>query len=111
MFKKILGVILGISCFAGIVSWVSAKPAAMEYPVLLQVTAVQGLGHDEQSDREEGYLVCLKNSQGFVYRVHTEDGDLELGDFYVCIVSDNGTLAVYDDTVVQMKYTRVDLFE
>lgn len=105
VFGVILGLIIAVPAFA------SVKPAAREYPALLRVTAVQGMGHDDLSDQKAGYLVCLKDAHGFVYRVHTDCGDYNIDEYYSCIMSDNGTAGIADDTVVDMRYVRVDLFE
>lgn len=112
MAKKVLSVLWGIT-IGLVVSFVGVQartPENNQYPALLQVTAVQGLGYDDASDLKEGYLVCLKNQHGFVYRVHIDCGDFTVGEFYSCIMDDAGTEKIMDDTVIKMYYTRVDLF-
>lgn len=108
IINVILGVILGLSVAIPVLAH---KPAAREYPTLLQVTAVQGLGHDDESDMQEGWLVCMRNAHGYIYRVHTDCGDYSVGEYYTCIMDDNGTQQIFDDIVVDMQFVRVDLFE
>lgn len=111
MKKNIISILTGIMVSGVLACPLCHRPLQENtYPVLLQVTAVQGLGHDDASDIHDGYLVCLKNAHGFVYRVHMEDGDMELGDYYSCIMSDNGTPQIMDDIVIDYKYERPDLF-
>lgn len=112
MKRNIMSILAGIMVSGVLVCPFCHRPMQENtYPVLLQVTAVQGLGHDDASDAEEGYLVCLKNCHGFVYRVRMDDGDFAIGDYYSCIMSDNGTACIYDDIVVDYKYERPDLFD
>lgn len=112
MRKQIISILTGIMVSGTVICPFCHRPMnESTYAALLQVTAVQGLGHDDASDMEEGYLVCLKNCNGFVYHVHMEDGDFELGDYFSCIMGDNGTPEIMDDIVIDYKYERPDLFE
>lgn len=112
MRTKTLKAILIIISAVLFVSWVVSvrQPKHNTYPVLLQVVAVQGLGNDDASDAEEGYLVCLKNCHGFTYRIKTDCGDFDLGDYYVCVMDDMGTAKIMDDQIIDYKYERPDLF-
>lgn len=113
MRNNILSILAGLAVSGMVVCPMcgSRRQESTQYPALLQVTSVQGLGHGQEPDWEAGFLVCLTNSHGFSYRYHAEDGDLEVGDFYACIMDDNGTEWIYDDTVVDLRYVRPDLFE
>lgn len=103
MRKKVLSFILGVLgglviCSCGL----SDKRDEHQYPRLLQVCSAQ---------EDDGILyVWLKDCNGFTYKTVMEDLDFELGDFYDCIMSDSATAAIYDDTIVNMRYSRPDLF-
>lgn len=103
MRNKILSFILGILgglaiCLCGL----HDQRTESQYPRLLQVVAAQ---------EDDGILyVWLRDCNGFTYKNIMDDLDFELGDFYDCILSDNGTAAIYDDTIVSMRYSRPDLF-
>lgn len=112
MRTKIISALLGaVLTLAVAIPALTHKPAARTYPALLRVTAVQGLGHDDASDLEAGFLVCLRNEHGFIYRIHTGCGDYNIDEYYCCTMDDNGTAKIIDDVVLDMRYVRVDLFE
>lgn len=107
MCKKVFKAILGLLSVAGAVfigTGFTHKPVAGTYPVLLQVVSCEGTVQD-------GFTVRLRNCHGFIYTVTWEDGDCDTGDFYTCIMDDNGTSVIYDDTVIDAKYERPDLFK
>lgn len=112
MRSKVISALFGaIFGFVLIIPSLVPRPAAGTYPTLLKVSAVRGLGHGDLSDLEAGWLICLKDAHGHVYKVHADSGDYDIGEYYCCTMSDNGTAKIMDDTVIDMRYVRVDMFE
>lgn len=106
MRSKVVRTVLGLLSVAGVAFAgmdFTHKPVPKTYPVLLQVVSCEGTVQD-------GFTVRLRNCHGFVYTVTWEDGDMDAGDFYTCIMDDNGTSCIYDDIVIYARYERVDLF-
>lgn len=103
MHRILVGAVLGLLTACGIGFVGTYKPVTHTYPTLLQVVSCEGTVQD-------GFTVRLRNCHGFVYTVTWEDGDMDTGDFYTCIMDDNGTSCIYDDIVIYAKYERVDLF-
>lgn len=105
MKRKTVIMLLGIVCLIpSIFAYAENRQKKYDfYPALLQVVSCEG-------SVESGFQVKLKNSQGFIYSCTWEDGDMDAGDFYTCIMDTQGTLCIYDDTVIQARYTRVDLY-
>lgn len=100
MKRKIVIMLLAAMC---IIPSIFTKNHHSFYPTLLQVVSCDGSVQD-------GFTVKLKNCHGFVYTVTWDSGDCDAGDFYTCIMDDMGTACIYDDTVVQARYERVDMY-
>lgn len=80
MKRKIVVTLLGIICLIpSILSYAKNRQEKSVYPVLLQVVSCEG-------SVQEGFRVRLKNSQGFIYTCAWENGDMDAGDFYTCIM-------------------------
>lgn len=71
------------------------------YPKVLVVDAVD----------YETHTVRYRDAYGFTWTVMQEDMDVSEGECYAVIMDDMGTRQIVDDTIVSMRYQRLDLLE
>lgn len=109
---------------AGIISWVHKKAIKTAISglvgalIMFFILTACGSGQSETYPRlmqvvdvnEETREVKLITSSGFTYKVVWDDLDVTVGEYYNCIMDDNGTRQIVDDTIVDIRYERPDLF-
>lgn len=58
-------------------------------------------------DPEGIQTVTIETVTGFLYQFESDAGDWMAGDLCACIMNDNGTTEIYDDTVVDANYSGI----
>lgn len=59
----------------------------------------------------ETHTVTYRDAYGFTWTVTQEDMDVSEGECYAVIMDDMGTRQIVDDTIVSMRYQRLDLLD
>lgn len=77
-----------------------ARDTRGTYPTVLVVDSVD----------YETHTVVYRTSQGFTYTVVQDDMDVSVGETYAATMDDMGTKQIVDDTIVNRRYIRMDMF-
>lgn len=99
--KGLLLAVVALMACIGSAACRAKESSHSTYPKVLQVVGVQGA--------VGGWCLDMMDCNGFTWHVDIEDGGYTVGDTYSCIMDDMGTRQIADDTIVSMRYERVDL--
>ena len=96
MKKKLIALALGLCLLTGCSTEMKAETTESEfepsyYPLLMQVTEI-----------DDG-IVTAEDSYGTLWSFTMENADIN--ELYSCIMCDNGTEEVEDDTIIKMRYS------
>lgn len=93
-------IILGYSLFSKIFK--NETDNQKYYADLLQVIYIDDIDN----------VITFKNSNGFIYIYQEEIEDIDVGDFYSCLMMESGIKNnVRDDVIIDIWYERPDMFE